>query len=99
MQSDGYNCGVHVILTILDLVVTQWDKHWCMSDLAEEKQTDGKAVWKGHITRRNPVVLPSQHGIGTAFVPNPNMATKLTYKRFCNYIRMEMVLLMERVHC
>ena len=28
IQEDGYNCGIFVFLTILDFVLTQWNREW-----------------------------------------------------------------------
>jgi hypothetical protein len=51
------------------------------------------------IGMRHKFVLPARYKIGTAFVRYLKNATGKDYKQLCDYMRMEFVLLMERLHC
>ena len=99
-QSDGYNCGVFVILTIMDFVVTQWNKQWRMNDLSDDGLTlFGLTNWDNMIHNYESIRIPQSYNIGTAFVEDNKTCSAQTYKRLCDYIRMESVILMERIHC
>ena len=49
-QSNGYNCGVLVVVTVMDIVMTQWDKQWMFRDFL--KSSNGSATstdWINHL--------------------------------------------------
>jgi hypothetical protein len=73
---------------------------WLVTDIQDIKeQTEHPAsFWSALIESQKPVTLPWTYAIGKSFVPNPETTEKV-YKRHCDYMRTEMVLLMEQVHC
>jgi hypothetical protein len=103
VQCDGYNCGIFVLYNIMDLVLTQWDKVSVISDLVvaglEASPSNALATWMDIIGLCKFARLPSWYSIGTAFVLDPSSANKNVYKTICDFMRLEMVVLMERLHC
>jgi hypothetical protein len=98
IQTDGYKCGVFVILNIMDLMLSQWNRSWRMDDLVSGND-GGQTFWYDQISQTNAIVLPSVYEVGTSFVSNTMKSQDKLYKRLCNYVRLEFILLMERVHC
>jgi hypothetical protein len=88
-------------LTIADLVKTQClNTHlWKIDDVVLEQTKNKLEAWKRRIKQRQPMFLPLKYNIGTAFVANPSETSATEYKEMCNYIRMELVLLIEHLHC
>jgi hypothetical protein len=99
MQVDSYNCGLYVILSIQDFVLTQRGKFWTIADVFQAKVKDKYEAWWGSIEKQDPMLLPYCYKIGTGFVRSPSKAEASDYKRLCDYMRMEFVVLMERLHC
>ena len=89
-QTDFYNCGVLVILTILDMVLTQWDKKWATCDMEH---------WSSQINQKSVYFLiPKEYGLGTSFVSLPEQATGTDYTQICDIIRVEFLVLLERLY-
>jgi hypothetical protein len=99
IQADGYNCGVYVIFSIQDMVITQRNKQWFVADVFPPKTKDKKEAWKTAIREKKPMVIPASYKIGTCFIKSPAKAQGPDYKRLCNFMRMEFAILMERLHC
>ena len=55
--------------------------------------------WRQAVRRHAPINIGNDIEIGKTFVENPQTTTGTQYTRICNYIRMELVMLMERLHC
>jgi hypothetical protein len=100
IQTDGYNCGVVVVLNIMDLILSQWNHSWIIDDLVSDNEF-GKTFWYDQILRNNAIVLQSMYEVPwyTSFVSNTMKSQDKIYKRIFNYVRLEFILLMERVHC
>jgi hypothetical protein len=90
VQCDGYNCGIFVVYNIMDLVLTQWDKVWVISDLVvarlEASSSNALATWTDIIGLCKFAQLPNWYSIGTAFVPDPSSANKTVYKTICDFM-------------
>jgi hypothetical protein len=84
VQSDSYNCGVYVVYTIQDLIVTQWDKHWMIHDVLKPIDKNKLEVWNQLIQMKQTLILPARYQIGTAFVRYPAKTTGKEYKRLCD---------------
>jgi hypothetical protein len=89
----------------MDLVITQWNKIWRLEDLwsdtelQEANESDLSDMWLDILRHRKFATIPDFYGIGTAFVRNPSTTEGQVYKNLCDYMRMEMLVLMERIHC
>jgi hypothetical protein len=57
IQADGYNCGVYVIFSIQDMVITQRKRQWFVSDVPPKQKTRGKHG-KQQYKRRNLWLYP-----------------------------------------
>jgi hypothetical protein len=99
IQADGYNCGVYVIFSIQDMVITQRNRQWFVADVFTTKTKDKKESWKTAIQEKKPMVIPASYKIGTCFVKSPSKAKGADYKRLCDFMQMEFAILMERLHC
>jgi hypothetical protein len=100
VQNDSYNCGVYVFVTIIDLVLTQWNVKWLLTDLYEESEDRAKKLWFNSVAEGLPITVPEKYGIGKTFRGNETEEdTKSMYTRIATYMRMEVAVLMERLHC
>ena len=91
MQTDGYNCGIFVILSMLDLIYTQAGKRWVLLN-----NDEASLEWFfSMVETRQAIKLPEAYGIGTAFVENPSACQGHQYTKLCHYIRCECAMLME----
>jgi hypothetical protein len=92
VQCDGYNCGIFVVLNIMDLVITQWNKIWRLEDLwsdtesQQEKESYLSEKWLDLLRERKFATLPDIYGIGKAFVSNPSTTEGKVYKKLCDYM-------------
>jgi Ulp1 family protease len=68
IQADGYNCGVYVLFSIQDMVITQRNRQWFVADVFTTKTKDKKEAWKTAIQEKKPMVIPASYKIGTCFV-------------------------------
>jgi hypothetical protein len=99
IQADGYNCGVYVIFSIQDMVITQRNREWLVADVFTTKTKDKKEAWKMVIKEKKPMVIPASYKIGTCFVKSPSKAKGADCRRLCDYMQMEFAILMECLHC
>ena len=99
IQSDGYNCGIYLVFSMQDFILTQWDKRWTKTDVLGVEENKAEEAWKQLIEAKQSIKIPHVFGLGKAFVSQPETTDAKVYKRFCDYMRMEMCLLMERIHC
>ena len=99
IQTDSWNCGVFMIYIMMDMILSQHMSTWGISLLMKKGEQNATTVWHRLLKSRRPIVLPSSLNIGTAFMPDPTKAKGELYTRICQYIRMETVILMERLHC
>jgi hypothetical protein len=67
--------------------------------ILQESDENNSFMWQKLISARVPIVLPRCYRIGTCFVSDPQKTSKQAYKRLCTYMRTELVLLIERLHC
>ena len=71
-----------------------------MNDLSDDGLTlFGLTNLDDMIHNYKAIRIPESYNIGTAFVEDNKTCSAQTYKRLCDYIRMESVILMERIHC
>jgi hypothetical protein len=99
VQTDGCNCGFFVVLSIMDLVVSQWNRVWKIGDLDNMNNQDIISGWEKLICANMHVVLPPSYNIGKTFLADLNSEPKKFYSKLSILMRMEMVILMERIHC
>ena len=88
LQTDGQNCGVYVLLTMIDFIITQWSHIWIRDD-----------DWDSQLTNNSVFRLHDNCKIGTAFVANAKEEDGRFYHGLAQLVRAEMVVLMERLHC
>ena len=99
-QVDGHNCGILVFVSMIDLILTQWNIVWHMKDVIAEPTSNIVGGWDKIISDpKTGIRLPLSYNIGTAFLEDPKTAPGTTYSRLCGYFRTEMAVLMERMHC
>ena len=99
-QVDGHNCGILVFVSMIDLILTQWNIVWYMKDVIAEPTLNIVGGWDKIISDpKTGIRLPLSYNIGTAFLEDPKTALGTTYSRLCGYFRTEMAVLMERMHC
>jgi hypothetical protein len=87
VQCDGYNCGIFVVLNIMDLVITQWNKIWRLEDLwsdtelhkASESYLSEK--WLDILRQWKFATIPDFYGIGMAFVSNPSILQRSSLQK------------------
>ena len=98
-QTDSYNCGMMVIATLIDLVLTQWDKPWLLSDWWDINNSPQRA-WKSHLKKSKfAAFIPKAYAIGTTFCSDPASAlvTPGYYTSLCDNLRVELYILMQRL--
>ena len=61
--------------------------------------TSATDAWTGLVKGRKHITLPETLKIGTGFVNEPTKTPLNVYSELCDLMRMEMVTLMERIHC
>ena len=88
IQEDGFNCGIFVLINIIDMICSQWDQRWVFP-----------TNWKALVKLHQSIIIGEDIELGKTFVKDPQSTTGTQYTRICNYIRMELVMLMERLHC
>jgi hypothetical protein len=98
LQTDARNCGIFVFLSIIDFVLTQWNRRWRLKDLdnANFSRKDLQSKIESNIKM---IVLPPSFGLGTTFRESPSTGDGQFYTKICDLIRMEMCVLIERLHC
>ena len=90
-QSDSYNCGILSALFLMDFMGSQWKNRFSKEDL------------KDHIHKkddeRTRIRFPASYGLGTLYLcGNGENAVRLDSRLLGQLVRMEIVMLMERVH-
>ena len=84
LQQDSYNCGVYVLMSLMDFVLTQWSNIWV---------TDNK--FYDNVHNNSVFRLNAACKLGAAFVENPKDEIGLHYSWIAQLIRCELVMLME----
>ena len=99
-QTDQYNCGVLAILSILDIVLSQWDKKWVTEDLEIDPNNVTPPVGRIAVGNNEPIsfLIPKAYGLGTSFISKPEEATGEEYTELCDLIRLEFEVLLERLY-
>ena len=99
-QTDGWNCGIYGLVSIIDFIIVQWNRDWFKKDIVMQHDTsDPMDNWWKQVANFEPIRLPESYSIGSGFARDPSTTTDATYTRICAYLRMEMAILMERLHC
>jgi hypothetical protein len=101
IQEDSYNCGVYVILFMLDFIKTQCTYDYSFTNVKNEAgdlYVRG-SNYKEHVITLSTVLLPPTNRLGYGFFLEPMELDGNDTQLICQMIRMELVVLMERAHC